>query len=146
LHRAVSVFIFNSRGEWLIQRRALTKYHSGGLWTNACCSHPLPGESVAYAANRRLKEEIGMVCNLTELFSFIYHENVDNGLVEYELDHVFYGLSDETPVPESVEVMDLKYISYDELISDIAEFPDAYTAWFKKIVGQVNRSVAKINV
>ena len=141
LHRAISVFLFNSKGEWLLQRRDSNKYHSGGLWTNATCSHPYPGETSYDAANRRLMEELGIKCNLTELFTFIYKENLDNDLTEYELDHVFYGFTDQMPQVNSDEVMDWKYISSENLIHDVNLYPDNYTVWFKKIIYKVHELV-----
>jgi isopentenyl-diphosphate delta-isomerase len=138
LHRAISVFIFNSDGEWLLQRRALTKYHSGGLWTNTCCTHPLPKESNIDVASRRLKEEMGMHSALKELFSFTYKEALDNELTEHELDHVFIGTTDLTPNISSDEVAEYKYISYDDLIHDIQKNPSNYTVWFKKIIERVH--------
>jgi isopentenyl-diphosphate delta-isomerase len=131
LHRAFSVFIFNASGEMLLQRRALTKYHSGGLWTNACCSHPRPGESVEAAATRRLQEELGFVAPLEPAFSFTYHAPFDNGLTEYEFDHVLTGSydGDIQPVPE--EVCDVCYLSMDEIRADLVDHPEKYTAWFR---------------
>ena len=98
LHRAFSVLIFNSNGQLLIHRRAFGKYHSEGLWTNTCCSHPLPGETIVEAANRRLVEEMGMKTSLSPLFSFIYRAELENNLVEHELDHVLIGFTDEQPL------------------------------------------------
>src|SRR5215468_430433 len=89
LHRAISVFIFNEKGEMLLQQRASRKYHSGGLWTNACCSHPHPGEATHAAALRRLKEEMGFETSLKKAFDFVYKTSFDNGLTEHEFDHVF---------------------------------------------------------
>ena len=138
LHRAISVFIVNSEGEWLIQQRALGKYHSNGLWTNTCCSHPQPGESSLDAANRRLAEEMGLKAELTEKFHFIYREPLDNDLTEYELDHVFVGISDQLPSINASEVDSYKYIAYDDLKKDIETNPNRYTVWFLKIVDKVN--------
>ncbi len=138
LHRAVSVFICNSKGEWLLQRRALDKYHSKGLWTNTCCSHPYPNESSIDAANRRLMEEMGMRCELNELFSFTYKEVLDNDLTEYEFDHVFIGISDEKPTINLEEVMEFKYIDFSDLHKDIGLNPNNYTVWFKMIYERVN--------
>jgi isopentenyl-diphosphate delta-isomerase len=131
LHRAFSVFIFNAGGEMLLQRRALTKYHSGGLWTNACCSHPRPGESVEAAATRRLQEELGFVAPLEPAFSFTYNAPFDNGLTEYEFDHVLTGSydGDIQPVPE--EVCDVCYLSMDEIRADLIDHPEKYTTWFR---------------
>ncbi len=144
LHRAISVFIFNSKGEWLLQKRALDKYHSGGLWTNTCCSHPFPGESNLAASNRRLSEEMGINANLKELFSFIYQEKLDHDLTEHELDHVFFGISDELPQINTEEVMDWKYVSYFKLYKDIQSNPQNYTVWFRKIVERVHQYVSKM--
>lgn len=137
LHRAFSIFIFNSNGEMLLQRRALDKYHSGGLWTNACCSHPKPNEESIDAAKRRLNEELNMSTTLTFLFSFLYKADFDNGLIEHELDHVFVGTSDTPPELNLEEAMDFKYIPVAELMSDIKINPDQYTFWFKEIVEKV---------
>jgi len=139
LHRAISVFIVNSHGEWLLQRRALHKYHSNGLWTNTCCSHPYPGETSIDAANRRLTEEMGMEVKLKELFNFTYKEELDNELTEYELDHVFLGISDEIPKINTNEVVDWKYIKYDDLKTDLKNNPENYTVWFRKIVERVHK-------
>ncbi len=143
LHRAISVFIVNSEGEWLLQQRALGKYHSNGLWTNTCCSHPQPGESSLDAANRRLAEEMGLKAELTEKFHFIYREPLDNDLTEYELDHVFVGVSNQVPNINTNEVLSYKYIAYDDLKKDIEKNPDNYTVWFLKIVDRVNEYLKK---
>jgi isopentenyl-diphosphate Delta-isomerase len=145
LHRAISVFICNSGQEWLLQRRALNKYHSGGLWTNACCSHPFPGESYNETAHRRLIEEMGIDCKLNELFSFIYLEEIDNGMTEHELDHVFWGLSDNIPNIDKDEVMDWKFIKFSDLQCDIELNPANYTVWFKKIFKKVEQKIPLIN-
>ncbi len=139
LHRAISVFIFNTKGEWLLQRRALHKYHSTGLWSNTACTHPRPGESYLEAAHRRLEEEMGMKCDLKDLFNFIYKEKLDNELTEHELDHVFIGYSDEIPNFNADEVCDYKYISYHDLTKDIHDHPDKYTYWFKHVIENVQQ-------
>ena len=108
LHRAFSVFVFNNAGELLLQQRADHKYHSGGLWTNTCCSHPAPGEKNADAAARRLYEEMGFNCELAHSFSFIYKAQFQNGLTEYEFDHVYIGYADSIPVLNMDEVQDWK--------------------------------------
>jgi isopentenyl-diphosphate delta-isomerase len=131
LHRAFSIFLFNQRGEMLIHQRAKEKYHSGGLWTNTCCSHPRDGESSMDAAVRRLHEEMGIKCPLQEKFSFIYRAEFDHGLVEHELDHVFMGSYDGEIKPNPAEVMDWKYVHIDLLLADMEEHPENYTAWFK---------------
>lgn len=143
LHRAISVFICNSRGEWLLHRRAFDKYHSGGLWSNSCCSHPLPGETNIDAANRRLTEEMGMQCNLVELFSFTYKEVLDNDLTEYEFDHVFAGISDNLPVINPLEVHEFKYLKYNDLRKDVKLNPGNYTFWFRKIFERVQQHLSK---
>lgn len=134
LHRAISVFIFNSAGELLLQRRALDKYHSSGLWTNTCCSHPYPGETASDAAHRRLKEEMGMEANLQPSFQFIYKTDLDHNLTEYELDHVFVGQSDETPHLNTEEAIAFRWASLDKLKEEIATYPDRYTVWFRIIL------------
>ena len=131
LHRAFSVFVFNTKGELLLQRRAHHKYHSGGLLTNTCCSHPRPGETVREAGNRRLREEMGMECKLVELFSFEYKAALDSGMTEWELDHVLLGLSDVQPVINPEEVDEYLYMPLDEIDMDIKENPNNYTEWFK---------------
>jgi isopentenyl-diphosphate Delta-isomerase len=131
LHRAFSVFIFNREGRCLLHKRAAGKYHSAGLWTNACCSHPMPGETVEKAALRRLAEEMGITCPLTEIFSFVYMEVFENGLTEHEFDHVLAGVSDENPVPDPDEVADTGYFDVDFLAGDIENNPGNYTAWFR---------------
>lgn len=137
LHRAISVFIFNSKGEWLVQQRAWEKYHSKGLLSNTACSHPAPGESSLEAANRRLSEEMGLDTHLHEVFSFIYKAELDNQLTEYELDHVFVGYTDDTPKPNSEEVCDFAYIPFSDLQEDVKAHPEKYTFWFKKIFKRV---------
>ena len=144
LHRAISVFIINSRGEWILQKRAMDKYHSRGLWTNTCCTHPLPGESDLESATRRLTIEMGIDCKLTKLFSFIYKEKLDDQLTEFEYDHVFIGISDEDPVINTSEVDDWKRISFDELQNDILVNPENYTYWFKEIYQKVNSNLLKV--
>jgi len=134
LHRAISVFICNSKGEWLLQRRAFNKYHSNGLWSNACCSHPLPGETNDGAANRRLMQEMTLQTKLEEIFQFTYFAKLDNGLTEHELDHVFLGITDDKPEINTNEVVECKYINYSDLKKDIELSPEKYTVWLKKII------------
>jgi isopentenyl-diphosphate delta-isomerase len=131
LHRAFSIFIFNSKGELLLQQRAFSKYHSPGLWTNTCCSHPRDGESVDKAADRRLLEEMGLQCPMHEVFTFIYKAPVGLGLVEHEYDHVFFGQCDDAPVINTEEVASWKYMSLDNIASDMKAHPECYTEWFK---------------
>lgn len=134
LHRAISVFIFNSKGELLLQRRAFRKYHSEGLWTNTCCSHPVPGESTLEAGVRRLDEEMGMTCELSQAFSFIYKAEFENGLTEYELDHVLVGYSDETPHLNPEEAISFQWMSLNKLKEEIINNPHQYTEWFKILI------------
>ena len=131
LHRAFSVFIFNEKGEMLLQRRALNKYHSGGLWTNACCSHPRPGETVEGAAARRLVEELGFSTDLHRIFSFLYKAPFDNGLTEHEYDHVFIGQYSGLVHPNPDEVGDFCYKQMDSIRDSLESHPHKYTEWFK---------------
>lgn len=131
LHRAFSVFIFNKNGELMLQQRAMHKYHSPGLWTNTCCSHPRPGEETLYAAHRRLQEEMGFDCELQWKFSFIYKAPFDNGLTEHEFDHVFFGLYEHQPDINPEEVEAWKWINMDTLLADIRNNSGAYTVWFR---------------
>jgi len=131
LHRAISVFIFDTKGNFLLQQRAFTKYHSGGLWTNTCCSHPRQGEDVLEAAHRRLYEEMGIQCELKEIFHFIYKANFENNLTEHEFDHVLMGITDAIPNPAPEEVFSFKYIDNQQLENDIAINGNNYTVWFK---------------
>ncbi|MBI1971585.1 MAG: isopentenyl-diphosphate Delta-isomerase [Candidatus Wildermuthbacteria bacterium] len=131
LHRAISVFIVNSKGEWLLQKRTKQKYHSGGLWSNTCCGHPRPGEETIAAGERRLKEEMGIETKLKEMFTFVYKVPLDNGLIEYEYDHVLTGTFDGVPVPDGEEVEDWKFASLDAIGDGMKQHSDAYTAWFR---------------
>ncbi len=146
LHRAISVFIFNSEGQWLIQQRADHKYHSNSLWSNTCCTHPFPSENNEAAAKRRLMDEMGIQCNLSKLFHFVYKEPLDNQLTEFEFDHVFVGVSDDTPTINPHEVMDYKYIDFIDLKDDIAKNQSKYTLWFKLIVEKVHSQIAQLNM
>lgn len=130
LHRAFSIFIFNDQNQMMIHQRALDKYHSPGLWTNACCSHQQPGETSDQAAHRRLMEEMGFDCDLNKEFEFIYRAEFSNGLVEHEYDHVLIGRFNDSPNPNPIEVNDWKWIDLDVLESDISENPESYTPWF----------------
>ena len=133
LHRAFSVLIFNRRGEMLLQQRSTRKYHFRGLWTNACCGHPRPGEALESSAHRRLQEELGFDTALREVFSFVYSaEDPDSGLTEREFDHVFVGVFDGTPRPHPDEVSALRWIARAELERDLAARPDSYSAWFRE--------------
>lgn len=137
LHRAFSIFIFNSKNELLLQQRALHKYHSGGKWTNSCCSHPRPGEETLDAAHRRLKEEMGMACDLTYAFSFTYYAAFSNELIEHEYDHVFFGYSDDLPVPNAEEVACYKYVNLVDLKEELGRNPDLYSAWLRECFDKI---------
>ncbi len=139
LHRAFSVFIFTSKGELLLQQRADEKYHSGGLWTNTCCSHPRFGEENTWAIERRLQEEMGMKCNTEFAFSFTYKTKFENGLTEHEYDHVYFGVTDDLPFPEKSEVQNWKYISLENLEQDILIHPEKYTEWMKICLPEVKK-------
>lgn len=130
LHRAVSVFVFDSAGRMLLQRRAAAKYHSGGLWSNSCCSHPRPGERTADAAIRRLQEELGFRCPLEHAFSFVYRADVGGGLIEHEFDHVFLGRFDGEPVPDPAEVEGWRWTDPAEVAAEMEAHPDRFTYWF----------------
>jgi isopentenyl-diphosphate Delta-isomerase len=131
LHRAFSIFVFNDAGQMMLQRRALSKYHSPGLWTNTCCSHPRPGESLSAATQRRLAEEMGFRCPLEKAFSFIYKAAFDHGLTEHELDHVFTGTYNGDPAINPAEVAEWKWVSVSALLEDVKNRPEAYTVWFR---------------
>jgi isopentenyl-diphosphate delta-isomerase len=130
LHRAFSIFIFNTKGEMLLQQRSHQKYHSGGLWSNACCSHPLAGEDLKQAAIKRLAEEMGFKTELFPLFHFIYKAEFDNGLTEYEFDHVFMGEYDGPVGINEDEVMDFSFKTMEEIKNSLLAGPQNYTAWF----------------
>ncbi|MFC2136028.1 isopentenyl-diphosphate Delta-isomerase [Bacteroidota bacterium] len=131
LHRCFSIFIFNKKGELLLQQRALNKYHCGGIWANTCCSHQRPGEKSEDAVHRRLMEEMGFDCEMKEVFTFIYRAEFDNGLTEHEFDHVFVGVSDEELNPNPEEVADYKYLTIENLLKEFDEKPDDYSVWLK---------------
>lgn len=131
LHRAFSIFIFNKEGLMLLQQRALSKYHSPGLWTNACCSHPNPGEDVKDAALRRLYEELGFTTKVEKAFHFTYKAVFDNGLTEHEFDHVFVGVYDGAMQLNKEEVSAITYKSMNEIADDLQTAPQVYTEWFK---------------
>jgi isopentenyl-diphosphate delta-isomerase len=137
LHRAFSVFIRNSSGEILLQRRADGKYHSSGLWTNTCCGHPRPGETTSNAAQRRLAEEMGIAPSLTESGHFLYQADLDRGLIEHEIDHVFTGVFNGSPVPDSREVSEWKWISVPALRDWVSRDPGAFTAWFSRALDKI---------
>ncbi|MFA9290001.1 MAG: isopentenyl-diphosphate Delta-isomerase [Solirubrobacteraceae bacterium] len=134
LHRAFSIFIFNDKKELLLQQRAKNKYHSALLWTNTCCSHPRPNETLLDAASRRIMEEMGINCNLNYRFNFIYQTSLENNLFENELDHVYTGLFNGSFQFNKEEVNDFKWISLEELKKEVDINPENYTVWFKIII------------
>jgi isopentenyl-diphosphate delta-isomerase len=143
LHRAFSIFIFNSNGKLLIQQRAKTKYHSESLWSNTVCSHPKPNETYLQATHRRLKEEMGFDCKLKKLFCFIYNTDFLNGLIENEYDCVFVGKFDGKPKPNRKEIMDYKWISMKKLKKDIILHPNKYSVWLKIALNKIKLSQIK---
>ena len=140
LHRAFSIFVFNSHGHLLLQRRAHTKYHSRDLWSNTCCGHPRPGELLTVAAHRRLKEEMGFDCDLTQLLSLVYKVDVNGGMVEHEFNHFFVGQFNEDPLPNDEEVADWRWMPVAELLADL-ESHNHYTAWFRLSIHKVLETV-----
>jgi len=143
LHRAFSIFIFNDKGELMLQQRALTKYHSPGLWTNTCCSHPRESEETLDAAHRRLTEEMGFDCKIKEVFSFTYKADVGQGLTEHEFDHVFVGKFDKYPLINPDEVHDWKFISMEEIKKNMEQSPEQYTVWFRIVFDEVVEYLGK---
>lgn len=141
LHRAFSIFIFNERKELLLQQRALKKYHSAGLWTNTCCSHPRADETTMDGAHRRLMDEMGFDCDLQERFHFIYQAALENGLHEHELDFVYTGEFNGIPVINPDEVQAWKWMPMADLIADVNENPQKYTAWFRIILDKYLESL-----
>jgi isopentenyl-diphosphate delta-isomerase len=142
LHRAFSVFVTDPSGAVVLQRRAATKYHSAGRWSNTCCGHPRPGEPLLSAAHRRLGEEMGFDCELSPAFSFTYRVALENGLIEHELDHVVIGTFGGTPRPDPSEVSEWKALRSGDLIRDLAAHPDRYTAWLPLAVeGLLSRNL-----
>lgn len=146
LHRAVSVFVFDSRGRLLVQRRAAGKYHGAGLWTNTCCSHPAPDETPAVAAERRLFEEMGLRCGLRRAFAFLYRAQVGEGLIEHEYDHVFVGQSDAEPRPDPSEVSD--FARRDPRTALAAAIADSgrWSVWFRLALHELNARSDKLKV
>jgi len=131
LHRAFSIFIFNSKGQLLLQQRATDKYHSANLWSNTCCSHPQFGEAMPQATKRRLQEEMGLDCTLTFAFKFVYKVDFSNGLSEHECDHVYFGYSDALPQANPLEVQNYKYIGLNELQEELSKNANNYSEWLK---------------
>ena len=139
LHRAFSILVFDGRGNLFLQRRAISKYHSAGLWSNTCCGHPRPGETTGAAARRRLREEMGFDCHLVDAFSFIYRAEFAHGVVEHEYDHVFLGEYDGSLAVNPIEVAEWKLVSMSSLISDVNARPGDYTYWLKAILRSSGR-------
>ncbi len=131
LHRAFSIFLFNDKNEILLQQRALNKYHSAGLWTNTCCSHPQPNSDIKKDISNRLLFEMGITCELNWQFSFKYKASFKNGITEHELDHVYTGIFNKNPSPNPDEVAEWKWISIIDLKLDLEKKPEKYTEWFK---------------
>lgn len=134
LHRAFSIFVFNDKDELLLQQRAAVKNHSSGLWSNTCCSHPLPGEKIIESAHKRLQEEMGFDCELKEIFCQTYKAFMNNGITEYEYGHILAGRSNATPRINPMEVQDCRWVTVTSLCEDILRFPDQYTQWLKLII------------
>ncbi len=137
LHRAISVFVFNSNKEMLLQKRASGKYHSANLWTNTCCSHPKPNENTTDAAKRRLQEEMGITCNLNYVFNFTYLAKLENGITEHEFDHVFFGFTNDIPVLNLEEASDYKYLSLEKIENQLNQNSEQFTVWFKLIFDKI---------
>jgi len=144
LHRAFSIFIFNQKGEVLIQKRHSGKYHSPGLWSNTCCSHQKAGETLEQAVHSRLKHEMGFDTELHEVFSFIYRVEFDNGLTENEFDHVFFGHYNGPVSPEPSEVDEYRWVSMDELKDEMKLHPENFTYWLKNCINKVSEHLPKI--
>ncbi len=142
LHRAFSVFLFDRDGRWLLQQRHPDKYHSGGLWTNTCCSHPEPGKSTDAEARSRLRMEMGIDTALEPSFQFHYRAELDGTLIEHELDHVFLGHFDGVPMPNGEEVCDWRWVETSDLLEELKQTPAAFTYWFRLVVPRVIRAVA----
>jgi len=136
LHRAFSIFVFDNSKNLLIQKRSQSKYHSPGLWSNTCCSHPRPGEDLELAVHRRLKEEMGFDCELEEKFIFYYKVKFENDLFEHENDHIFVGNYQGEVFSNREEVEKYRWVSWDFLLNDIDKNPEIYTFWFKKIINR----------
>jgi isopentenyl-diphosphate delta-isomerase len=141
LHRAFSVFVFNTKGEVMLQKRAAEKYHSPLLWTNTCCSHPRPNESTKDAAIRRLDEEMGFHCSLQNYFSFIYNVKFSNELIEHEFDHVFIGFYNDSPSINTNEVCEWKWLDWNLLLNDIEINPNDYTFWLKECINEMKKKL-----
>jgi isopentenyl-diphosphate Delta-isomerase len=140
LHRAFSVFIFNENGEWLLQKRAATKYHSPDLWSNSCCGHPQPGDDTRTAAEKRLSEEMGIHCKLFSAGKFLYRADLANGMKEHEFDHLFIGFTNQLPILNEEECSAFRYINFNSLEKEITSHPETFTAWFKMLYHRINNT------
>ena len=143
LHRAFSIILINDHGQMLIHQRQNNKYHSGGLWSNACCSHPKKDEATIDAANRRLHEELNMSCRLEHIFSFTYRVALENSLVEHEFDHVFIGRTNHTPDFNKDEISNIKWIDIDHLLEKVKKEPNEFTFWFKLLMNDYFHEINK---
>ncbi len=144
LHRALSVLVFNGKGEMLLQQRAFSKYHTPGLWSNTACSHPRPGEVSHEAASRRLEEEMGITAELKESFAFIYKAHFENGLIEHEFDHVFLGTFDGVPVINREEANDYRWVQIIDMMEDMRSAPENYTVWFRIIMEKMEERIPEL--
>jgi isopentenyl-diphosphate delta-isomerase len=144
LHRAFSVFVINTAGQLLVQKRALTKYHSRGLWSNTCCGHPRPDEGIGNASRRRLREEMGFDSDLSEVFDFVYRVNLEDGLIEHEYDHVLVGSFDGVPKPDPGEITEWRWVDMATLSMDLKEHPESYTYWFRISFDRFLRAVSHL--
>ena len=144
LHRAFSIFVVNKEGQVMLQKRAIEKYHSGGLWANTCCSHPLKGEKTEDTIHERLVEEMGFDCGLQPLFQFIYRAELDNDLIEYELDQVYIGYYELDPIPNPAEVCDWKWVDIEFLKEDLERSPDSYVYWLKAAFSEFYMNFKKL--
>ena len=145
LHRAFSIFLFNKQGQVLIHQRAEGKYHSAGLWTNTCCSHPKPGEDVLTSARKRLQQEMGIDAELQNAFTFIYKADVGNGLTEHEFDHVLTGMYEGTPYPDPDEVQDWQWFQMDDLANRLKTEPEIFTSWFRIALPKMQDHLKRLN-
>jgi len=137
LHRAISVFVFNDKNELLLQKRAASKYHSPNKWTNTCCTHPKPEETPYAAAQRRLDQEMGIITPLTEVFTFSYRADVGSGIIENEFDHVFFGVSNQNPEPNPVEVSGWEWVPIENLEQELIRNPEEFSSWLLQCFGEV---------
>ncbi|MCA1751977.1 MAG: isopentenyl-diphosphate Delta-isomerase [Cryomorphaceae bacterium] len=145
LHRAFSIFLFNDQGEMLIHRRALSKYHCGGQWSNTCCSHPIKGKALNDCLSTKLHQEMGITAELEKAFEFTYRAEMENGLIEHEYDHVFIGRYKDTPRPNPREVCDWRYAPIDDVSAEMRSNPEKFTPWFRMLFDSVASHYATID-